>query len=119
MNPHTLNCQIEQAEDVNEIDVTLAPLVTFKDGKATKAELNITKLDALTVNSTVITGAAWVEKNFNLFQGEIIDEINDFAHKKMRQALSRIGQETELRRRHHAMLVVPESRPRHDHSHLT
>ncbi len=82
MNPHTVNCQIEQAEDVNEIDVTLAPMVSFKDGKATKAELNITKLDALTVNSTVITGAAWVEKNFNLFQGEIIDEINDFAHKK-------------------------------------
>ena len=82
MNPHTVNCQIEQAEDVNEIDVTLAPKVTFKDGKANKAELNITKLDAMTVNSTVITGAAWAEKSFNLLQGEIIDEINDFAHKK-------------------------------------
>jgi hypothetical protein len=82
MKPHTVNCQIEQGEDVTKIDVTLAPKVTFKDGKAAKADLNITKVDAPTVISTVITGAAWVEKNFSLFHGEMIDEINDFVHKK-------------------------------------
>jgi len=57
-------------------------MVTFEDGKAAKAELNITKVEAPTVMSTVITGAAWVEKNFNLFHGETVDEINDFVHKK-------------------------------------
>ena len=57
-------------------------MVTFEDGKAAKAELNITKVEAPTVMSTVITGAAWVEKNLNLFHGETVDEINDFVHKK-------------------------------------
>jgi hypothetical protein len=81
MKPHTVNCQIYQGDDVTKIDVILAPMVTFKDGKAAKAELNITKVKTPTVMSTVITGAAWVQKNFNLFRGETVDEINDFVHK--------------------------------------
>ncbi|MCH9808640.1 MAG: hypothetical protein K0U74_12990 [Alphaproteobacteria bacterium] len=82
MKSHTVKCAIEQGEDVTNINVTLAPKVTFKDGKAQKAELNITKVDAPAVIGTVIKGAAWVEKNFSLFHGEMIDEINDFVHNK-------------------------------------
>ena len=52
MKPHTLDCQIYHSDDVTQIDVTLPPIVTFKDGKAAKAELNITKVGSPTVMST-------------------------------------------------------------------
>lgn len=70
MKPHTVNCQIYHGGDVTRIDVTLAPMVTFKDGKAAKAELDITEVESPTVMST---GAAWVEKNFNLFPRETVE----------------------------------------------
>lgn len=82
MKPHTVKCAIETSDEATNINVTLAPKVTFKAGKAEKADLNITKVDAPAVIGTVIKGAAWVEKNFSLFHGEMIDEINDFVLKK-------------------------------------
>lgn len=85
MKSHTVKCEIESEKDVTTIDVTLAPKVTFKDGKAQKAELNITKVEAPAVIKAVITGADWIEKNVGLFHGEMIDEINDFVHKKCAQ----------------------------------
>ncbi|MEQ8825082.1 MAG: hypothetical protein RIC14_11975 [Filomicrobium sp.] len=82
MDSHTVKCFIEQEGEPTKIDVTLAPIVDFKEGKATKAQLNITKVEAPTVIKAVITGADWIEKNVGLFHGEMIDEINDFVHKK-------------------------------------
>lgn len=84
MSSHKVQCEIEQGEErnVTKIDVELAPKVTFKDGKATKAQLNITKVEAPAVIKAVITGADWIEKNLGLFHGEMIEEINEFVHKK-------------------------------------
>lgn len=84
MASHKVKCQIEQGEkrEVTTIDVELAPIVAFKDGKATKAELNITKVEAPTVIKAVITGADWIEKNLGLFHGEMIEEINEFISQK-------------------------------------
>lgn len=84
MQSHHVKCEIEQGEkrEVTTIDVDLAPRVTFKDGKATKAELNITKVEAPAVIKAVITGADWIEKNLGLFHGEMIEEINKFIAKK-------------------------------------
>lgn len=84
MSPHKVKCEIEQGEkrEVTTIDVELAPRVAFKDGKATIAELNITKVEAPTVIKAVITGADWIEKNLGLFHSEMIEEINEFISKK-------------------------------------
>ncbi len=82
MKSHTVNCMIESEGEPTKINVTLAPKVTFKGGKAELAELNITKVEAPTVIKAVITGADWIEKNVGLFHSEMIDEINDFVHNK-------------------------------------
>ena len=84
MQSHKVKCEIEQGEkrEVTTVNVELAPRVAFKDGKATKAELNITKVEAPAVIKAVITGADWIEKNLGLFHGEMIDEINKFVRKK-------------------------------------
>ncbi len=85
MESHTVNCLIEQKDEPTKIDVTLAPIVTFKDGKATKAQLNITKVEAPTVIKAVITGADWIEKNVGLFHSEMLEEINEFIEKKCKK----------------------------------
>jgi hypothetical protein len=82
MKPQTVKCEIEQAEGATTIDVTLAPKVTFKDGKAQKAWLNISKIDAPAVVKGAIWTVAKIEDNFGVFHGEIIEEINDFVGSK-------------------------------------
>ncbi|MDX2257737.1 MAG: hypothetical protein NW205_02365 [Hyphomicrobiaceae bacterium] len=82
MKPQTVKCEVEQAEGATTIDVTLAPKVTFKDGKAHKAWLNISKIEAPTVVKGAIWTVAKIEDNFGVFHGEIIEEINDFVGSK-------------------------------------
>jgi len=82
MPKHTVKCQIERGEEVTDINVSLAPKVEFKDGKAQKAWLNVGDIEAPTVVKGAIWTAAALEDNFGLFHSEIIDEVNDFVHKK-------------------------------------
>ena len=79
---HQISCQIERSEGVTDVKIEMAPKISFKDGKAHKAWLNVKKIEA----PTVIKGAIWtvskLEDNLGLFHGQIIDEINEFMHKK-------------------------------------
>lgn len=76
----SVKCEIERGEEVTPINVSLAPKVTFKDGKAHKAWLNIGKIEAPAVVKGAIWTAAKLEDNFGLFHSDIIDEVNDFIH---------------------------------------
>ena len=80
--PHTIKCQIEREKEVTNIAVTLAPKITFKDGKALKAWLNLKEIEA----PTVIRGAIWTvaqaEDYFGLFHSDMISEINELVGQK-------------------------------------
>ena len=80
--PHIVKCEIERSEGVTDIEITMAPKIVFKSGKAEKAWLNVSKIEA----PTVIKGAIWtvsrLEDNFGLFHGQMISEINEFLHEK-------------------------------------
>lgn len=80
--PHDVKCQIERTEGITDVNITMAPKISFKDGKATKAWLNVSKIDA----PTMIKGAIWtvtkLEDNFGLFHSQMISEINEFVHEK-------------------------------------
>lgn len=80
IDEQTVKCEIERNEEVTNINVSLAPKVTFKDGKAEKAWLNIGKIEAPAVVKGAIWTAAKLEDNFGLFHSDIIEEINDFVH---------------------------------------
>ncbi len=79
---HTVKCEIERGEEVTKINISMAPKIEFKDGKAQKAWLNIGDIEAPTVVKGAIWTAAKLEDNFGLFHSEIIEEVNDFIHKK-------------------------------------
>lgn len=81
-DPHQVSCKIERTDSVTDVQMTLKPKIAFKDGKAEKAWLNVSKIEA----PTMIKGAIWtvsrLEDNFGLFHGQMISEINEFMHEK-------------------------------------
>ena len=82
LDKHTINGQVERTDGVDAVKIDMAPKMSFKSGKAEKAWLNVSKIEA----PTLIKGALWtvttIEDNFGLFHGEMIGEINKFIHKK-------------------------------------
>jgi hypothetical protein len=86
--PHTVKCEIEREGEVTPINITLAPKVTFKNGTADKAWLNVKSIEAPAVVKGAIWTAAQIEDNFGLFQSDMIAEINEFVQKKCPKSLT-------------------------------
>ncbi len=82
---HTVKCEVERESEVTPINISLAPKITFKGGKAQKAWLNISDIEAPAVVKGAIWTAAKVEDTVGLFHGEMIEEINEFVHQKCAQ----------------------------------
>lgn len=85
VDKHTVKCEVERESEVTPISISLAPKITFKDGKAQKAWLNISDIEAPAVVKGAIWTAAKVEDTFGLFHSEMIEEINEFVHQKCAQ----------------------------------
>jgi hypothetical protein len=80
---HEVKCTVNREKDgPSEIKFDFSPVVTFENGKATKAHLNWGKIDA----PTLVKGAMWTatatDNTFNVLQGTMVDDINDFMTKK-------------------------------------
>ena len=80
--PQTIKCEVEREKEVTPIKITLAPKIDFKEGKAVKAWLGISDIDAPAVIKSAIWTAAKLEDTVGLFHGDMIEEINEFMHKK-------------------------------------
>lgn len=84
--PETAKCEIERENnEVTTIDVTLAPKVTFKDGRAAKAWLNVSKIEAPAVVKGAIWTAATLEDTFGVFHGDILREINELVGERCQE----------------------------------
>ncbi len=87
-DPHTIKCEVERENSVTAINVTLAPKISFKGGKAHKAWVGLKAIEA----PAVVKGALWtvaqVEDNFGLFHGDMISEINEFVAQKCPKAVA-------------------------------
>lgn len=86
--PQTVKCQVEREKDTLDVNVTLAPKIQFKGGKAEKAWLNVKNIEA----PTVIRGAIWTvaqaEDYFGLFHSDMVAEINEFTGQKCVKAMA-------------------------------
>lgn len=88
LSPQTVKCQVEREKDTLDVNVTLAPKIQFKAGKAEKAWLNVKNIEA----PTVIRGAIWTvaqaEDYFGLFHSDMVAEINEFTGQKCVKAMA-------------------------------
>jgi hypothetical protein len=86
--PHTVRCEIERGTDVTTINIQMAPKISFKNGSAEKAWLNVKSIEGPAVVRGAIWTAAQIEDNFGLFHGDLIAEINKFLQKSCPKALA-------------------------------
>ena len=79
LDKHQVACEVDQEKDgKSDIKFDFSPKVTFEKGKATKAALNWGTIEA----PTLVKGAMWTatatDNTFNVLQGTLVDDINDF-----------------------------------------
>ncbi len=79
---HTVNCDVETSEGVKPLRATLAPKLKFKDGKVYKVWVKLKDVKGPSGLSNLIWTTAKLEDSIGIFHGEIVDEINEFVHKK-------------------------------------
>ncbi len=79
-DPHTVHCEVENEGSVTRIDVTLAPKIEFKDGKASKAWIKLKKVDGPGTWKATLWTLAKVEDTFGLFQKDVLKAINKLVH---------------------------------------
>lgn len=80
--PHTIKCQIEREKEVTNVNVTVAPKISFKDGKATKALIGLKEIEAPTVVKGAIWTVAQAEDYLGLFHSDMLSEINELIGQK-------------------------------------
>lgn len=80
-NQHELKCTSDMAPKNHLATVSLAPKVTFENGKATEALFNVSEIDG----SYAISGLLWTVAGLNdktgLLQENLTREINKLLHK--------------------------------------
>jgi hypothetical protein len=86
---HKVSCNLEQADGTatHKLTFSIDPTVTFENGKATKAVLNWSEVDGSTMVKTALWSATAVDNTFNVLQGAVIEQINDFLGTKCDDAL--------------------------------
>jgi hypothetical protein len=89
LDPHMVKCEVEREKEITAINVSLAPRIQLKDGKAAKAWLGITTIDAPTAIKGAIWTVAQMEDTFGVFHSDLIKDINKFVHEKCPKRLAK------------------------------
>ncbi len=75
---HTVDCEVERENSVDKAQITLAPIIEFKDGKAKKIWVNVTDIKAPGVIKGVVWSAAQLEDSLGIFHRRMIKSVNKF-----------------------------------------
>jgi hypothetical protein len=78
VDKHNISCELDREPEKYEIKMEIAPKVTFKDGKAVKAQMNWGKVDAPLLAKSVLWSATAADNTFGALQGTVVEDINDF-----------------------------------------
>lgn len=74
--PHTVHCEVENGKEVTIIDVTVAPKIQFRNGKAEKAWINLKEVKGPGGWKAVLWTVAKIEDTLGLFQKDVLKAIN-------------------------------------------
>jgi hypothetical protein len=77
---HDVTCHLntKDGKDKHTLTFTIDPVVTFEKGKATKAALNWSNVGGTTIAKSAAWSATAVDNTFNVLQGVVIEQINNF-----------------------------------------
>ena len=71
--------------------ITIDPTVTFENGKAIKAVLAWSDANGTTLAKSAFWSATAVDNTFNVLQGAVIEQINEFFGPKCDEVLKQGG----------------------------
>jgi hypothetical protein len=71
-------CTVEREKDNYVVKLDIQPKVTFKNGKAVKAQLNWGKIDAPWLAKSALWSATAADNQFGVFEKSVVEDINDF-----------------------------------------
>ena len=79
---YDIRCQIDNANDKYDVTAQVRPKVTFKEGKAVKANLNWGKIEAPTLAKSALWSITAADNTFGLLQSIAVEDINEFVSTK-------------------------------------
>lgn len=74
--PHTVHCEVENGGHLSVIDVTLAPKIEFRDGKARKAWIKLKAVEGPPTWKATLWTLAKIEDTLGLFQRDVLKAID-------------------------------------------
>lgn len=80
--PHVVQCEVERESSVDKAQITLAPIIEFKDGKAKKIWVNVTEIKAPGVIKGVVWSAVQLEDTVGVFHRRMVKSVNKFIRKQ-------------------------------------
>lgn len=77
---HAVSCNLEKEDgkETHKLVFSIAPEVTFENGKAVKAVLHWSDVDGTTLAKTALWSATAVDNTFNVLQRAVVSQINEF-----------------------------------------
>ena len=78
IDAHAVVCTVDREKEPAEIKFSISPKVQFEAGKAVKARLNWGKITAPTLVKTAMWTATATDNTFNVLEGTVVEDINDF-----------------------------------------
>ncbi|MEZ5843326.1 MAG: hypothetical protein R3D27_06275 [Hyphomicrobiaceae bacterium] len=82
LEPHSVACTVQREKEPAEIKFSFAPKVQFEAGKAVKAKLHWGQITAPTLVKTAMWTATATDNTFNVLEGTVVEDINDFISTK-------------------------------------
>lgn len=79
---HIAKCELEGSDEISVVTIALAPKLTLKDGVAQSLSMGVGKIEGPTLIKGAIWTAATIEEKLGLFQGQLVEEVNEFVQKK-------------------------------------
>jgi hypothetical protein len=85
---HTVQCEVERENSIDKAQVTLAPIIELKDGRAKKIWVNVTDIKAPGVIKGVVWSAAQLEDSMGLFHRRMLKAVNKFISEECPKVVS-------------------------------
>lgn len=80
--PHVVQCEVERESSVDKAQITLAPIIEFKNGTAKKIWVNVTEIKAPGVIKGVVWSAVQLEDTVGVFHRRMVKSVNKFIRKQ-------------------------------------
>ena len=75
---YDIRCQIDNTKEKYDVTAQVRPKVTFKQGKAVKANMNWGKIEAPTLAKSALWSITAADNTFGLLQSIAVEDINEF-----------------------------------------